>query len=76
MLSSVIDFGSTNVSEFTSLVHTESGILSLGGVNNGLEGESMMVTLSADGRTLQMDTALELLDQVKSLVEEPKTMFL
>lgn len=73
---SVIDFESTNVSEFTSLVHTESGILSLGGVNNGLEGKSMMVTLSADGRTLQMDTALELLDQVKSLVEEPKTMFL
>ena len=54
-----------------------SGILSLGGVTKGdLNGDTMMVTLSADGRTLQMENAMELLDHVKTLVEEPKTMFL
>ena len=54
-----------------------SGILSLGGVTEGdLSGDTMMVTLSADGRTLQMENAMELLDHVKTLVEEPKTMFL
>jgi len=78
---SLIDLQSTNVNEFTGLVNeNENGILTLGGVENGFgpngQTQSMMLTLSADGRTLQMDTALELLDQVKSLVEEPKTMFL
>jgi len=76
---SVVDLQSTNVNEFTSLLSGDetSGILSLGGVTEGdLSGDTMMVTLSADGRTLQMENAMELLDHVKTLVEEPKTMFL
>merc|ERR1712123_57166 len=76
---SVVDLQSTNVNEFTSLLSGDetSGILSLGGVTEGdLSGDTMMLTLSADGRTLQMENAMELLDHVKTLVEEPKTMFL
>jgi len=76
---SIIDLQSTNVTEFTSLLSGDEtgGILSLGGVaEGGLRGDTMMVTLSADGRTLQMEQAMELLDHVKTLVEEPKTMFL
>ena len=60
-LFSLIDLQSTNVNEFTGLVkENENGILTLGGVENGFgpngQTQSMMLTLSADGRTLQVST--------------------
>ena len=61
---SLIDLQSTNVNEFTGLVNeNENGILTLGGVENGFgpngQTQSMMLTLSADGRTLQVRTLIQ-----------------
>jgi len=78
---SVSNLGMFGITEFTAVINPpQAGILAVGGVEtsftqNGPLNE-MTVTLSADGRSVDLDAAFRFVEEVKAILESPQTMML
>jgi len=78
---SVSNLGMFGITEFTAVINPpQAGILAVGGVEtsfspNGPLNE-MTVTLSADGRSVDLDAAFRFVEEIKAILESPQTMML
>lgn len=77
----ISNLGMFGVTEFTAVINPpQAGILAVGGVevSFGEDGpkSEMTVTLSADGRSVDMDDAFRFVQQVKIILESPQLMML
>lgn len=78
---SVSNLGMFGVTEFTAVINPpQAGILAVGGVESSFNADGplteMTVTLSADGRSVDLDAAFRFVSEVKLILESPKTMML